>query len=559
MHSPFVTAFRSALCCLCLIPIALARAELRPEEVGVIASGQGRQSSELARHYMKARGIPDENLFVLEAPSGEVLARQAWDLKVRPSIRKWLGQNDRYQKIRCLVTLWDVPLKIGNANLKTPGGLELTTFLTSEKAARRADIARLANRFEMIANDNPGEPIALPDDADASQLANLLDAPFQAALARFRQLEAAGGDPVSLKKSRRSLDSLYLAGTGLAGSLRVLEAQMKQNPKGPGEIKQAIDVRRGELNGLRVGINHLSTLPESPARDMELMVSLQQSDGLLGAFAWSSQQLDLLAKNETHASFDSELALVLWPDHALLRWLPNLRHHQQRQPEPNVRPKVMMVSRIDGPTFEICRQLVDTAITVEKQGLKGKVYIDARGTRPSREPGSYGDYDQSLRELADLLRAKTKLEVILDAKEGLFQPGDCPDAALYCGWYSLSNYIDAFTWRPGAVGYHMASGEASTLRNPKSNVWCKRMLESGVCATLGPTFEPYLAAFPRPNEFFPLLLTGKLTLAEVYAATCPFQSWVMTLVGDPLYNPYKSDPQLAPEDLPESLRLLLAE
>ena len=65
------------------------------------------------------------------------------------------------------------------------------------------------------------------------------------------------------------------------------------------------------------------------------------------------------------------------------------------------------------------------------------------------------------------------------------------------------------------------------------------MLEDGVCATLGPVAEPYLVAFPRPNEFFSLLLEGDRTLVECFYDTKPFNSWMMTLIGDPLYRPYK--------------------
>ena len=88
------------------------------------------------------------------------------------------------------------------------------------------------------------------------------------------------------------------------------------------------------------------------------------------------------------------------------------------------------------------------------------------------------------------------------------------------------------------MAYHLASSEAATLRDPGSQVWCKRMLEEGVCATMGPVYEPYLSAFPRPNEFFAVLLQGDLTLVECYYRTKPFNSWMMTLIGDPLYRPF---------------------
>jgi len=51
-----------------------------------------------------------------------------------------------------------------------------------------------------------------------------------------------------------------------------------------------------------------------------------------------------------------------------------------------------------------------------------------------------------------------------------------------------------------------------------------------------------------------LLLTGKLPLAEVYWHTVPMTSWMICMVGDPLYTPYKTNPQMQVSDLPDRLR-----
>jgi uncharacterized protein (TIGR03790 family) len=104
----------------------------------------------------------------------------------------------------------------------------------------------------------------------------------------------------------------------------------------------------------------------------------------------------------------------------------------------------------------------------------------------------------------------------LDTKPEVFPEGSCPDAALYCGWYSLKKYVDAFTWVPGAVGYHVASFELNTLRDPKYTGWATSMLRHGITATLGAVDEPILASFPPPDRFFTLLLTGRFSLVECY-------------------------------------------
>ena len=100
----------------------------------------------------------------------------------------------------------------------------------------------------------------------------------------------------------------------------------------------------------------------------------------------------------------------------------------------------------------------------------------------------------------------------------------------------------------------MASSEATHLRTPGNQVWCNAMLEDGVCATLGPVAEPYLVAFPLPDDFFSLFLTGRYTLVETFYRTKRFNSWQLVLVGDPLYNPFKNHPQLGEDDLPDRLK-----
>ena len=63
-------------------------------------------------------------------------------------------------------------------------------------------------------------------------------------------------------------------------------------------------------------------------------------------------------------------------------------------------------------------------------------------------------------------------------------------------------------------------------------------------ATIGPVAEPYSLGFPKPEEFFGFLATGEFTLVESYWRSQMFASWMMVLVGDPLYNPYGKVPKL---------------
>jgi uncharacterized protein (TIGR03790 family) len=419
-------------------------------------------------------------------------------------------------------------------------------------------IVRLAGEIDkVLPPETFPERTAPKPDAAQKELVDFLEAALKAAQERIR--EAKEKDPVEVGPAGQRLERLYIRGAGLTALLRGLQAQLEGNARPNPEVVRAFDVRRGEFSGLRAGQNTLGWLPESVSRDQQVLLLFQQTDGLLGSLAWVEQQQELWKMNETHASFDSELALILWPEHSRLRWQNNVLFYGFDPALREILPRAMMVARLEAPTFELTKQLVDTSIAVEKQGLAGRVYFDARGMGADKNPGSYGDYDQNLRDLSAWLKEHTTLDITLDNKDKLFQAGECPDAALYCGWYSLANYVDAFTWKPGAVAYHIASSEADTLRRADSNVWCKKMLDKGVSGTLGPVYEPYLTAFPRPLEFFTLLLSGKLTLGEIYSVTNPCASWVMVLVGDPLYNPFKNSPQIDPENLPPTVKGLVTE
>lgn len=244
---------------------------------------------------------------------------------------------------------------------------------------------------------------------------------------------------------------------------------------------------------------------------------------------------------DTVASVDSEIALVLSQEYDLEGWRPNpyfLGFAKSKEPE-LTRKDVLLVSRLDGPNEETVIRIITDSIACEKEGLQGAAFFDARWPNPKHLDKASGPvfYDASLHFTAQLLKNRG-LPVVLDEKKELFAAGSKLPASLYCGWYSLSNYVDAFAWQRGAIGYHIASGECVTLKGKKNRGWCQMMLENGAASTIGPVAEPYIQAFPLPQLFFPILADGKLGLAEAYFLSLPFLSWKMVLIGDPLYRPF---------------------
>jgi len=328
-----------------------------------------------------------------------------------------------------------------------------------------------------------------------------------------------------------------------------LPIRRKLQQRLPGEIRclvttYGIPIKvgpRGTLPGMEGKLNELKGLLSKEKQRLEELqqgskinpkrVSIQIKD-INKKISQMQLEIGRISGKETNASVDSEISMVMFQSYDLYRWQPNMLRGQV----PGLGSKTLMVSRLDGPDYKIIEGLIDKALAAEKTGLQGNAYIDSREIY---KKDLYGQFDKSLRELGMFIHSNKKMPIKIERTTKLFQPGDCPQTAVYCGWYSLRKYVDAFDFVDGAVGFHIASFEAQKLRDPNSSTWCAAMLRDGITATLGAVDEPYLHSFPPPKEFFAELFGGTC-LVEAYYRTKPFNSWQLVLIGDPLYRPFKN-------------------
>ncbi|UCF95538.1 MAG: TIGR03790 family protein [Desulfobacterales bacterium] len=304
----------------------------------------------------------------------------------------------------------------------------------------------------------------------------------------------------------------------------------------PLKISAPLEAERRQLKELR------KQARDPASQDMPIAPTDKQTHPKL------KEAIHELQLKTPQASLDSEIALIRAQDYPLEGWIPNPYYLGFREQALAIaKEDVLMVSRLDGPSPEIVRKMIEDSIRAEENGLAGTVYFDARWPASDRRDLSgYALYDQSIHRAADRVRQSQLLPVVVNDTSELFQPGECPNAALYCGWYRRAHYVDAFVWQKGAVGYHIASSECKTLRKKGARLWCKMMLEKGAAATIGPVGEPFVQGFPLPEIFFALLVDGYLSLAECYLVSLPYLSWQMVLIGDPLYRPFdreRSKPQ----------------
>jgi len=208
---------------------------------------------------------------------------------------------------------------------------------------------------------------------------------------------------------------------------------------------------------------------------------------------------------------------------------------------------ILMVARLDGPTPEIARGLVDKALQAERDGLHGRAYFDLRNIS---DPG-YKMGDDWIRNASVICRA-LGFDTYVD-ESGAPIPSSFPmsQIAFYEGWYT-ENVFGPFTlpeveFMPGAFAYHLHSFSAASLRSTNRN-WVGPLLLKGVTCTMGCVDEPYLAATPDVGAFTGRFVHFGFTFGEAAYASQPVLSWQTTVVGDPLYRPFgKALPQLHEE------------
>jgi uncharacterized protein (TIGR03790 family) len=198
---------------------------------------------------------------------------------------------------------------------------------------------------------------------------------------------------------------------------------------------------------------------------------------------------------------------------------------------------VLLVSRLDGPTPEIARGLVDKAIQAETDGLWGRAYFDLRNiSDPAFKIG-----DDWIRNASEMCR-RFGFETVVDHNPATIPAGfPMSQIAIYIGWYSqdVNGPLAApsVEFMPGAFAYHLHSYSAASLR-ATNRFWTGPLLAKGATITMGCIDEPFLGGSPDVAMFTARLMYNGFSFGEAACACQNFLSWQTTVVGDPLYRPF---------------------
>lgn len=521
-------------------------AALHPNQLVILANENDPESMDVASYYARQRGVPLSHIVRLDLSFQETISRTDYEERLAEPLKAKLIAKGLAPTTRVIVTTFGIPLHV-KASLQSDQEKDWQAdaakwrvssieFLNVIHDQLNQVLASLENESGLPTS--PTLHFSRSTPPQSMEILRLIDTTIGKIQDKIRKHPSPNipkEQTINLFKYLLQLDGLSAYTKYQAMNLH-LSANTTLSPA----------QRESQIQMTKQILSLLLQVPSAKNRDFSYQLA-QRFLGIRGVFHLAMAEQEHHSHKDSAASVDSELSL-LWLDHheySLKGRTPNPLYawyqvNQSRAKDNATRLlPVLMVSRIDAPTSRLAKQMIDKAIMAEQMGLSGKVYLDARGLKRKNALG-YGDYDQSLRDMADFIKAKTSYPVILEnTKKRFNQPGEASQVALYAGWYRLRHYEDAFSFNPGAIGYHIASGEAVSIHNRKEKGWCKNALERGITVTIGPTGEPYLDAFPKPTEFFGLMLSGRYPLVEAYYLSTRHVSWRMVLFGDPLYNPWK--------------------
>jgi uncharacterized protein (TIGR03790 family) len=235
------------------------------------------------------------------------------------------------------------------------------------------------------------------------------------------------------------------------------------------------------------------------------------------------------------ASVDGELALARIDEYPLEFAVPN--PYFNSEDSLGLEHIILAVTRLDGPTVEIARSLVDKAIVAEALGASGKSYLDTGSMRDSGE--GYLERDNQMRQVSDAWR-RLQLDFHHDTEPEVMDLSTFENPLHYYGWYATTQRPEGeVRFRTGGICVHLHSFSASTIRRDNAN-WVGPLLSWNATASYGTVYEPFTIGFPYEHIFWNRIGRG-FTFGEAGQMANQLLSWQATFIGCVLYRPYPSD------------------
>ncbi len=531
------------------VPAARAGA-LTSDQLLLVYNRNSEPSRELAEYYAAQRSVPSAQLLGLDLPATERIPREDYDRLVLAPVRAFLWEHQLARQIRCLVTFYDVPLAVG-PRVQSPAERERIAWMETQHEDGIRELDQLMRELQILAEGATGARLEMLRGAELDDKRRgtlLTQYPYwrQSVYRRLRDL----GDSPDAADVRMKFLELAVRTEGIS----TIAVQLRRAPE---MIDERIEKRLEQFQEAAQGLDDLIAplLADGPfaAGYPEGIKQLKVSRGLTYTLTRLARDLRECREQDSDCALDSELALLWWRPYelndAVWNWLNVGARQNAQDTDAGMRDlyaeATLLVARLDGPGPQIVRRMIDDTIAAEREGLAGRVCLDRDLSRTS-DTDLIVEY--SMAKLQRALRNRSDVPLTVNDEKSLFAPGECPETALYAGWMSPGDYVDAFDWQRGGIGMHFAPDTAAALHSHAKS-WAGGMLADGAAAVLGAIGDPRSEHYPATHVLYAVLMSGEFSLGEAWALANVANSWRVFLIGDPLYRPFAARPRLRLEDV----------
>ena len=356
---------------------------LEPKDVAVIFNSKDPQSLGVAEYYIHARGIPRDNLIEVACNPSDAISEAEYRTSVVPQVRKGLADHKLTGRVKCLATVYGMPLMIGAEQVSASQRAEAAADqkLLTETLQRLDDAAGMYDHIGAGPATAASRPARQP--GDKVPWPELIQRLNSAASAAGRRVEALSD--ADRPRALGQMEEMQRRVAGINGVLLSFHVSPDAPDNDPGRAQ--LDALRKQLNDINGQVESLGKMKTSPQVRAQLITLQERARGWVGEAQQLLQTIQALSPDETESCFDNELALLFTDQtYPRYRWLPNPRNVElyptaQRMAQ-LLQP--IMVTRLDGLTPTAVTHMIDTGIAVEKKGLEGKLYLDARHARNRR-------------------------------------------------------------------------------------------------------------------------------------------------------------------------------
>lgn len=196
----------------------------------------------------------------------------------------------------------------------------------------------------------------------------------------------------------------------------------------------------------------------------------------------------------------------------------------------------IVTSRIDAPSLEIAKQVVDNSRIAIRQGaVNGTFFFSKYSPIYSEEDENYAlELDDFESSTLQVLNVNIYTTTYWDEYTNSVIPF-LEDDSIMWSWRADRAGCTFFK-DPTARRYFLYNADddgAASMRDAEDKRWPMLALSSGYPVTAGAMSNPTADGYLRPRPFFEAILNGA-TVGEAFLFACPYLDWTISLIGDPL-------------------------